>query len=251
MTQEPVIAVRGLSRTFGGVPAVEDVSFDVGAGRIVGLVGRNGAGKTTTLRMLLGLTSPTAGTATILGHSYPSLPHASHLVGVSMGGLGALPGITGRRDLEIWARTLGLPKSRIDEVLDLVGLHGIGAKRLGDFSTGMVQRHNLAVALLADPQVLILDEATTGLDPDGIRWLRDTLRSLAADGHTVLLSSHLLAEVELTVDDVLVLQGSLRFAGTLEEFTRNGTVRLEDRFFETVGAREGASDRLVSGDVAR
>jgi len=228
----PAAVCEGLNKSFGAVTAVQDVSFEVRPGRIVGLLGRNGAGKTTTLRMLLGLTAPTSGTATVFGRPYAELPGAAHRIGVSMDGIGAMPGVTGRRDLKIWAKMLGLPARRVDEVLERVGLGDRADRRIKGYSTGMKQRHALASALLADPELLVLDEPANGLDPDGIRWLRTFLRSLADEGRTVLISSHLLAEVEQTVDDVVIIQRSLRYSGPLSDLTRDGEVRLEDRFFE-------------------
>ncbi|MYR46546.1 ATP-binding cassette domain-containing protein [Streptomyces sp. SID5910] len=232
MSSAVVADFRGLTKRFGEFTAVEDVTFEVPAGRIVGLLGRNGAGKTTSLRMLLGLTAPTTGSATVFGKPYAELPRAAHRIGVSMDGIGATPGVTGRRDLRIWARMLGLPRRRVDEVLEHVGLDDRADKQLKGFSTGMKQRHALASALLADPELLVLDEPANGLDPDGIRWLRTFLRSLADEGRTILLSSHLLAEVEQTVDDVVILQKSLRYCGSLTELTSGGRHSLEDRFFE-------------------
>ncbi|MFK4070829.1 ABC transporter ATP-binding protein [Streptomyces sp. NPDC029674] len=234
MSGAPVVTCTGLTKNFGQVTAVQDVTFTVSPGRIVGLLGRNGAGKTTTLRMLLGLTAATAGRATVFGHHYAELPHAAHRIGVSMDGIGTLPGLSGRRDLRIWARMLGLPAHRADEVLEQVGLGDRADHKANGYSTGMKQRHALASALLADPELLILDEPANGLDPDGIRWLRTFLRSLAEEGRTVLISSHLLAEVEQTVDDVVVIQRSLRYSGSLHDLTCGGEIRLEDRFFELV-----------------
>ncbi|MEU6481281.1 ATP-binding cassette domain-containing protein [Streptomyces sp. NPDC047017] len=239
MSGAAVAACQGLTKTYGPVTAVEDVTFDVRAGRVVGLLGRNGAGKTTTLRMLLGLAAPTAGSATVFGRPYAELPEAAHRIGVSMDGIGALPGVTGRRDLKIWAGMLGLPARRVDEVLERVGLGDRADRKIKGYSTGMKQRHALASALLADPELLVLDEPANGLDPDGIRWLRVFLRSLADEGRTVLISSHLLAEVEQTVDDVVIIQKSLRYSGPLADLTRGGEVRLEDRFFELAGADGG------------
>lgn len=239
MSESPVIQFHGVSKRFGTVSAVEDLSFTVRPGRVVGLLGRNGAGKTTSLRILLGLTRPTAGSATVLGHAYGELPRAARRVGVSMDAIGPTTGTTGRRDLLIWARMLGLPAARVDEVLDLVDLTDSADRRVKGYSTGMKQRLSLATALLADPELLVLDEPVNGLDPDGIRWLRELLRSLAAEGRTVLLSSHLLAEVEQTVDDVVILQRTLRYAGELSDLTSSGTERLEDRFFELAGAGSG------------
>ena len=229
------VEVTHLTRTFRKTSAVEDLSFEVRPGRVTGLLGRNGAGKTTTLRMILGLSTPTRGEARIFGYEYQKVPGAAHRVGVSMGDIGATPGASVVSDLRACAAALGLPLRRCEEVLDFVGLEA-RSKKVKSLSTGMRQRHGLAVALLAAPELLILDEPASGLDPDGIRWLRDTLRSLAAEGRTVLLSSHHLAEVEQTVDDVVVLQKTLRFAGTLDELTTSRTRPLEERFFELVGA---------------
>ncbi len=240
MSSDPVVEFQGLTKRFGAVNAVQDVSFEVRPGRVVGLLGRNGAGKTTMLRMLLGLVRPSAGTATVFGQSYLKLPRAAHRIGVSMDGMGFLTGATGRRDLDIWARTLGLPGDRVDAVLERVGLRDSADRKAADYSTGMRQRLGLATALLADPELLVLDEPANGLDPDGIRWLRDTLRELAAEGRTILLCSHLLAEVEQTVDDVVIIQQSLRYVGTLGDLTNNGAHRLEDRFFELAGDPVGS-----------
>jgi ABC-2 type transport system ATP-binding protein len=234
MSTTPAIRLENLSKKFKDFTAVDDLSVDVRAGRVTGLLGRNGAGKTTTLRMLLGLARPTTGRATLLGHSYGDLPRAAHRVGVAMDALGPVTGATVRGELLIWVGYLGLDKKRVDEVIGLTGLDGAESKPVAGCSTGMKQRLALATALLADPEVLILDEPANGLDPDGIRWLRDTLRALAADGRTVLVSSHQLAEVEQTVDDVVVVQRSLRYAGTLADLTNNGEHRLEDRFFGLV-----------------
>lgn len=235
MSDTAVARFDGVTKVFGGTAVVEDVSFDVRPGRIVGLLGRNGAGKTTSLRMLLGLTRPTSGRTTVFGKPYTELPHAERRVGVSMDGIGALPGVTGRRDLSIWARMLRLPGSRVDEVLEQTGLTEAADKKIKGYSTGMRQRHALAAALLADPELLVLDEPANGLDPDGIRWLRTFLRSLADEGRTILVSSHLLAEVEQTVDDVVILQRTLRYSGKLADLTADGTESLEDRFFELAG----------------
>jgi ABC-2 type transport system ATP-binding protein len=235
MSGAPAIEFQSLTKEFGPVRAVEELSFQVRPGRVTGLLGRNGAGKTTSLRVLLGLARPTSGSVTVFGHRYQDLPRAAHRVGVSMDGLGWTPGATGRRELRIWASTLGLPTSRVEQVLDRVGLTESADRKVKGYSTGMRQRLALATALLADPELLVLDEPANGLDPDGIRWLRTTLRSLAEEGRTVLLSSHLLAEVEQTVDDVVVLQRTLRYAGPLSELIPRQDDRLEDRFFDLVG----------------
>ncbi|MEH0634768.1 ATP-binding cassette domain-containing protein [Streptomyces bottropensis] len=240
----PVVALRGLTKRFGEVTAVDDLTYEVRPGRIVGLLGRNGAGKTTSLRMLLGLCRPTSGEAAVFGRPYAELPHAARRVGVSMDAVGPLPGASARRELTIWARTLGLPRQRVEEVLDLVGLaDGNAASRpVKGYSTGMKQRLALATALLPDPELLVLDEPANGLDPDGIRWLRGLLRGLADEGRAVLVSSHLLSEVEQTVDDVVIIQSSLRYAGPLEGLVGAGEgERLEDRFFSLVGSPTTAS----------
>jgi ABC-2 type transport system ATP-binding protein len=239
VTDAAVARFDGVTKRFGDTAAVEEVSFEVRPGRIVGLLGRNGAGKTTSLRMLLGLTRPTSGRATVFGRPYAELPGAERRVGVSMDGIGTLPGVTGRRELSIWARMLDLPPRRVDEVLEQTGLTEAADKKIKGYSTGMRQRHAMASALLADPELLVLDEPANGLDPEGIRWLRTFLRSLADEGRTILLSSHLLAEVEQTVDDVVILQRTLRYSGTLAELTEEGKHTLEDRFFELADPNGG------------
>jgi ABC-2 type transport system ATP-binding protein len=153
-------------------------------------------------------------------------------VGVSIDGIGPSAAASGRADLRIWAQTCGLPRTRVDDVLEQVGLASDAHRRLRDYSQGMRQRHALATALLADPELLILDEPANGLDPDGIRWLRELLRSLADEGRTVLVSSHILAEVEQMADDIVILQKTLRYSGTAAELTRNGELSLESRFFD-------------------
>lgn len=239
MSENAVVSFRGVTKRFGSSTAVDDLSFDVRPGRVVGLLGRNGAGKTTSLRILLGLAAPTAGAATVFGHRYAELPGARHRIGVGMDGMAPVPGTSGRRGVAIWAKTLGLPAARVDEVLERVGLAESGDRPVKGYSTGMRQRLSLAVALLTDPELLVLDEPANGLDPDGIRWLRHLLRSFADEGRTVLVSSHLLAEVEQTVDDVVIMQQTLRYAGPLSELTSDGTDRLEDRFFALAGAGKG------------
>lgn len=246
MSAAGVVRANGLTKRFGSFEAVHDLTFEVRPGRVTGLLGRNGAGKSTSLRMLLGLVRPTAGTATVFGHPYTELPDAARRVGVCMDGIGPTPGASGRRDLRIWARALGVGDSRVDEVLDRVGLTDSADRAAKGYSTGMRQRLALATALLGDPELLILDEPANGLDPDGIRWLRDTLRALAAEGRTVLVSSHLLAEVEQTVDDVVIVQRTLRFAGSLAELTFDGVERLEDRFFTLIDDEDPAPGALAA-----
>jgi len=199
------IVVSGLTKQFGTVRAVDDLSFTVEPGTVTGFLGPNGAGKTTTLRMLLGLVAPTHGTATIGGHRYADLPRPLDVVGAALEASGFHKRRTGRAHLQVLCAAAGLPARRADEVLDVVGMAPAARRRVGGYSLGMRQRLALAQALLGDPQVLILDEPANGLDPAGISWLRELLRSLAGAGKTVLVSSHLLSEVEQTVDDVVII----------------------------------------------
>ncbi len=201
----PAIEVSGLSKRFGATLAVDDLSFTVDAGRIVGFLGPNGAGKTTTLRALLGLIRPTSGSVTIEGQTYAELEDPAATVGAVLDGGSLHPGRSGRNHLRALARAAGVDSARVDELLALVSLSDASKRRAGGYSLGMRQRLGLATALLGDPRVLILDEPANGLDPQGIRWLRDFLRSLAAEGRAVLVSSHVLAEVSQTVDDVVVI----------------------------------------------
>jgi ABC-2 type transport system ATP-binding protein len=226
------IQIRGLVKRFGQVTAVDGLSFDVQSGTVTGFLGPNGAGKTTTLRMLLGLVTPDAGAATINGHRYRELPEPTHQVGAVLEASSFHPGRTARAHLRIQSLAADADPSRIEDVLDLVGLADAAARRVGGFSLGMRQRLGLATALLADPEVLILDEPANGLDPEGVRWLRDLLRGFAAEGGTVLVSSHLLAEVAQTVDAVVILdRGRLLAQGPVAELTAGGA-GLEDVFFQ-------------------
>ncbi|GIG24771.1 ABC transporter ATP-binding protein [Cellulomonas denverensis] len=214
----PAIEIRHLTKTFGPVRAVDDLSFTVAPGRVTGFLGPNGAGKTTTLRMLLGLVSPTSGTATIGGKRYAELERPLRTVGAALEAADFHPGRTARDHLRVSAPKAGATDGRADELLELVGLAGAANRRVGGFSLGMRQRLGLAATLLGDPPVLLLDEPANGLDPEGIRWLRDLLRRLAAEGRTVLVSSHVLAEVQQTVDDIVVIShGRLVHASTLPE----------------------------------
>ena len=201
----PAIEVANLTKRYGEVVAVEELSFTASYGRIVGFLGPNGAGKTTTLRTLLGLIAPTAGTAIIDGGPYMSLADPVRTVGASLE-VRVHPGRTGRNHLRTIADGAGIQRDRVEQVLNLVDLQGAADRRAGGYSLGMRQRLSLAAALLGDPQVLILDEPANGLDPEGIRWLRDMLRSLASQGRAILISSHVLAEVAQTVDDVVVIR---------------------------------------------
>jgi len=228
----PVIEVCGLTKRFGPVLAVDRLSFAVEPGEVVGFLGPNGAGKTTTLRMLLGLVRPDAGTATINGSSYPDLPEPLHQVGAVLEASSFHPGRTARNHLRLQALAGQADPSRIDDVLELTGLTDAADRRVGGFSLGMRQRLGLATALLTDPELLILDEPANGLDPEGVRWLRDLLRGMAAEGATVLVSSHILAEVAHTVDSVVILdRGRLVTQSSLAELT-GGEQNLEDAFLK-------------------
>src|SRR6187551_3724970 len=198
-----MITVEGLTRKYGSFAAVDDVSFVCQPGRVTGFLGPNGAGKTTTMRVMVGLTPPTSGRVTIGGHLYQDIPNPGRHVGVLLDASAQHGGRTGREVLELGALSMGLERTRVDEMLELVSLTpGEAKRRLRNYSLGMRQRLGIAHALLGDPSVLILDEPANGLDPAGIRWMRDLLRGYANEGGTVLLSSHLLNEVELIADEM-------------------------------------------------
>jgi ABC-2 type transport system ATP-binding protein len=217
------IEAVGLTKRYASVTAVDDLTFRVREGSVTGFLGPNGAGKTTTLRMVLGLARPTAGEATVQGRRYVDLGEPARTVGANLEVAGAHPGRSGRNHLRALAAMAGLPRSRVDEVLRLVELESAADRRAGKYSLGMRQRLGLAATLLGDPRVLILDEPANGLDPQGIRWLRDFLRSMASDGRTVLVSSHVLAEVAQTVDDVVVIhRGRLVQQGPVAALTAAG-----------------------------
>jgi ABC-2 type transport system ATP-binding protein len=214
---DTAIEIRGMSKRFGEVQAVRDLSFEVQAGRVTGFLGPNGAGKSTTLRMLLGLIHPSSGEGTFGGRRYEELPHPSAQVGVVLEEASFHPGRTGRNHLRVLAAAGDHPSSRVDELLERVGLTAAAGRRVKGYSMGMRQRLAIAAALLGDPEVLILDEPANGLDPPGIRWMRDLLRSEAARGRAVLVSSHLLSEVAQAADDIVVIAGGvLRASGPLE-----------------------------------
>ena len=214
------IVVSGLTKRFGPVTAVEDLSFTVEPGSITGFLGPNGAGKTTTLRMLLGLVTPVAGSATIGGRPYRDMSRPYDEVGAALEATGFHPARSARQHLRVYCTINGYPRRRADEVLDLVGLSDAGRRAVGKYSLGMRQRLALAGALLGDPRVLVLDEPANGLDPEGIAWLRRLLRDLAAKGKTVLVSSHLLAEAQQFVDHVVVIhRGRCVRQGTLAELS--------------------------------
>jgi ABC-2 type transport system ATP-binding protein len=249
----PVVA-EGLTKRYGSQAAVDDLSFRVRAGAVTGFLGPNGAGKTTTLRMVLGLARPTAGRALINGVSYAELDDPARTVGAALEVSGLHPGRSGRNHLRSLAAMAGIAEPRVDELLELVELTPAAGRRAGKYSMGMRQRLQLAATLLGDPEVLVLDEPANGLDPQGIRWLRDFLRAKAAEGRTVLVSSHLLSEVAQTVDDVVVIsRGRLVYEGTIEQFTHRagGGVRVRSRDDGRLAAameRAGGRVRRGSGD---
>ena len=210
------IVVSGLTKEYRGAKAVDNLSFVVEPGRVTGFLGPNGAGKTTTLRMLLNLVEPTSGTATIGGARYADLDQPVRRVGGVLEAGTAHKARTGRDHLRVICQSAGIPLARADEVLELTGLAAAGRRPFGGYSLGMRQRLGVAAALIGDPQVLVLDEPANGLDPEGIRWMRDLLRTLAAHGRTVLLSSHLLAEMNLLADDLIIIAaGQLAARGTV------------------------------------
>jgi len=227
MTTDGTILVDHLSKSFGPVRAVDDLSFEVAPGRVTGFLGPNGAGKTTTLRMLLGLVRPTSGAATIGGLTYGQIPRPLRTVGAALEAASFHPGRTALDHLRLYAPQAGVPDARAGQVLELVGLSAAADRRVGGFSLGMRQRLALATTLLGDPRVLLLDEPANGLDPEGIRWLRGFLRALAAEGRTVLVSSHVLSEVEQTVDDVVIIaRGRLAHASSLTDLAAMARTRV-------------------------
>ena len=249
-----VISVEGLTKRFGEVLAVDNLSFAVDQGTVVGFLGPNGAGKTTTLRTLLGLITPTTGRATIDGRPYRELPDPIHHVGALLEASSFHPGRSARTHLRIVATAAGLPAARADQVLAQVGLAGAARRRVGGFSLGMRQRLGLATALLGDPRVLVLDEPANGLDPEGIHWLRGLLRHLADQGRTVLVSSHVLAEIAQTVDQVVIIAaGRLVTQSTLAALTdqTKGAVRVrsaDTQALRDLLVRQGVSVELTASD---
>ncbi len=232
----PVVRAESLTKRFGNVVAVDDLSFALAPGTITGFLGPNGAGKTTTLRIVLGLAAPSNGRALVFDRLYADLPQAALRVGAVLEATDFHPGRSGRDHLRTLSRAALLPDSRVDEVLTLVELSDAARRRVKGYSLGMRQRLGLAAALLGDPELLVLDEPANGLDPEGVRWLRDFLRDFASKGRTVLISSHVLAEVAQTVDQVLIINhGKLVVESSLEQLT----------------ARVGGSVRVRSPEVSR
>ena len=239
-----MITISHLTKTYGAFRAVDDVTFTAQPGRVTGFLGPNGAGKSTTMRIMVGLTPASSGEATILGRHFSELPNPGREVGVLLDASAQHAGRTGREILTLAQRTMRMPKSRVDEMLEVVSLTDEEAgRRVRDYSLGMRQRLGIAAALIGNPEVLILDEPANGLDPAGIRWMRDLLRGYADQGGTVLLSSHLLHEIEVIADDLVVIgQGRVVAQGTKQELlqTRGAYVRaVEQEALVDALAREG------------
>ncbi|MFG2050585.1 ABC transporter ATP-binding protein [Micromonospora sp. NPDC048935] len=236
-----MITIDHVSKTRSGTRILHDVTFEARPGRVTGFLGPNGAGKTSTLRILLGLDNPRSGTALICGHPYRKLDRPLTTVGALLDGSGAHRARTARAHLRWVAASNGLPDSRVDEVLETVGLTAEARKRAGRFSLGMSRRLGLATALLGDPEVLVLDEPVNGLDPAGIRWMRGFLRDSATEGRTVLLSSHLMGELAEIADDVVIIdRGRIVIQGGLADVT-GGHPTLEDAFFALTTTEAGGA----------
>jgi ABC-2 type transport system ATP-binding protein len=226
---------RSLTKRYGELVAVDELTFAVRSGTVTGFLGPNGAGKTTTLRLLLGLAEPTAGEALVFGRRYRDLDDPARRVGAVLESSDLHPGRSGRDHLRVLALAAEIPASRVEEVLELVGLEAVAGRRVKTYSLGMRQRLGLAAALLGDPELLVLDEPANGLDPAGVHWLRRFLRRFAEQGRTVLVASHMLAEAALTVDQVVIIdQARLVASGRLDELTEGGRT-LEDAYLELTG----------------
>ena len=232
-----MIEVENLTKRFRKTVAVDDLSFKIREGAITGFLGPNGAGKTTTLRVILGLVHPTAGRATVMGRLYRQLESPTQQVGAVLEASDFHPGRSGRNHLRVLAAATGIPRTRVEEVLEVVDLQSAAGRRAGGYSLGMRQRLSLAGALLGDPRILVLDEPANGLDPQGIRWLREFLRALVAEGRTIFISSHVLAEVEQIVDEVVIIhRGKFVVQAT--------TAELVARAAGGIRARSPQADRL-------
>jgi len=229
----PAVSVRDLTKRFGDVTAVEDLTFEVRPGVVTGFLGPNGAGKSTTLRMILGLVGPSAGSASVVGMPYRDLESPARTVGAVLETQSFNPLRTGRNHLRVMAAAEGIEDARVDAVLELVDLSSAANRKAGRYSLGMRQRLALAGALLGDPAILILDEPANGLDPLGIRWLRDFLRRFAAGGNAVLVSSHQLGEMEQMAEEAIVIyQGRLVRQASMAAMTDGGSISLEDAFLD-------------------
>ncbi len=246
---EGQIVVSGLTKQFPKVRAVDDLSFTVEPGRVTGFLGPNGSGKTTTLRMMLNLVTPTAGGSTISGSRYADLAEPLGTVGAVLEASSAHKGRTGRNHLRIVCAAAGYPLRRADEVLDLVGLNSAAKRKFKGYSLGMRQRLGIAAAMLGDPRVLILDEPANGLDPEGIRWMREFLRAFAAQGRTVFVSSHLLSEMEQLADDLIIIAaGRMVSQGRVGEIV-DGMAHADRVRVRTPGAEALTSELLKLGAV--
>ncbi len=224
--RNPMIEVIAMTKRYGEMTAVDDVSFTIQPGKVTGFLGPNGAGKSTTMRVILGLDAPTSGRALIDGRPYADLPAPLSTVGALLDSKGVHRGRTALNHLRALAATHGIPRARVDEVIGLTGLESVAGKRVGSFSLGMGQRLGIAAALLGDPEILILDEPVNGLDPEGVLWVRNLARSLAREGRTVFLSSHLMSEVAQTADQVVVIgRGRILADASLEDFLNGATRR--------------------------
>lgn len=256
-----MITLRGLTKRYGETLAVNNLSFDIEPGRVTGFLGPNGAGKSTTMRMILGLDRPTSGQALINGRPYAALRQPAREIGALLEARAVHPGRSAYHHLLALARYSGLPKSRVDEVCELVGLTKVAGRRVGGYSLGMGQRLGIAAALLGDPGIVMLDEPVNGLDPDGIRWIRELMRSLAAEGRTVFVSSHLMSEMEDTADHLIVIgKGELIVDAPIREVisgsshtmvrvrTPNATELMDHLTGDDVSVRQEAPNTLlVSG----
>ena len=227
-----MIEARGLTKRYGSVLAVDSLGFDVRPGVVTGFLGPNGSGKSTTMRMMLGLDAPDRGTVTIGGRRYRDLAWPLGTVGALLEAKAFHPGRSARAHLAALAASNGVPRSRVDEVLGITGLAAAAGRRAGKFSLGMAQRLGIAAALLGDPGVLLLDEPVNGLDPEGIRWIRDLMKSLAAEGRTVLVSSHLISEMAVTANRLIVIGQGRLLADTTVAGLAAGSASLEEAFLE-------------------
>ncbi len=246
-----MIEAHALTKRYGEKVAVDDISFTVRPGRVTGFLGPNGAGKSTTMRMIVGLDRPTAGSVTVGGHAYAQLPSPLTEVGSLLEAKAIHPGATARNHLRGLAATHGIPRRRVDEVIDMTGLSDVAGKRVGSFSLGMGQRLGIAAALLGDPHTLILDEPVNGLDPEGVKWVRTMVRYLASEGRTVFLSSHLMSEMSITADDIIVIgRGRILTSGTVQEViasSTGSTVAVETpQASELVRLLQGEADSTVT-----
>ncbi|TKG59623.1 ABC transporter ATP-binding protein [Prauserella endophytica] len=240
-----MITLRSLTKRYGAKTVVDDLTFDVEPGTVTGFLGPNGAGKSTTMRMVLGLDHPTSGLALVGGRPYAELPHPLRQVGALLDAKALHPGRTAEKNLLAMARSNDIPDRRVGELLEQVGLTEAARKRTGAFSLGMSQRLGIAGALLGDPKVLMFDEPVNGLDPDGVLWVRGLMRSLAAEGRTVLVSSHLMSEMQLTADRLVVIgKGRLLADAPIEEFIANNSVSAVHVRLPDAGDRRVLAERL-------